>query len=305
MKLSPRNTGAKTLWVAAVATLLTAAPCTWAANMRILHLDAASSVETPQTAVRGTTPGTRLRHSAGARQFDVLLEPNTQLLPNGQTTGIEAFKGRLPGLQNSWARLTRRNGHYQGIYSDGAAIYLVDQAGGLKPHSAQAQALAADTTVVYKLSDAELTGVVFDGDTVDMRRSGEDVLNAMVGDMQPGMAAAVAGGAGRHQHAAQHHRPHEHRRWHLHQPSRCADPSGRHYGDRCCDSAFYQHSTGHPAGSGQDLSHRLFGAAVRRPHPPDDRPRHGRTDGRHRLYRHRLQSQLWRQPLGSARIDYL
>ena len=48
--------------------------------------------------------------------------------------------------------------------------------------------------MVYKLSDAELTGVVFDGDTVDMRRSGEDVLNAMVGDMQPGMAAAVAGG---------------------------------------------------------------------------------------------------------------
>jgi len=194
MKLLPRNTGAKLGWFAAAAVLLVTTPCTWAAQMRILHLDAASSVETPQTAVRGSTPGTRLRLSAGARQFDFLLEPNSQLLANGKNAGIEVFKGRLPGLQGSWARLTRRNGNFQGIYSDGATIYLVDQAGGLQPHSAQAAALQQDTTVVYKLSDTELTGVVFDGDTIDMRRTGSDALNAMVGDMLPGMAAAQAAG---------------------------------------------------------------------------------------------------------------
>ena len=194
MKLLPRNTGAKSAWLAALAVLLVTAPCTWAAQMRILHLDAASSLETPQSAVRGSTPGTRLRLSAGARQFDFLLEPNSQLLPNGQSAGIEVFKGRLPGLQGSWARLTRRNGHYQGIYSDGATIYLVDQAGGLRPHSVQAAALQQDATVIYKLSDTELTGVVFDGDTIDMRRTGNDALNAMIDDMQPGIAAAQAAG---------------------------------------------------------------------------------------------------------------
>ena len=194
MKLLPRNTGAKLGWFAAVAVLLVTTPCTWAAQMRILHLDAASSVETPQAAVRGSTPGTRLRLSAGARQFDFLLESNSQLLPHGQIAGIEAFKGRLPGLQGSWARLTRRNGQYQGIYSDGASIYMVDQAGGLQPHSAQAAVLQPDTTVIYKLSDTELSGAVFDGDTIDMRRTGTDALHAMVDDMLPGMAAAQAAG---------------------------------------------------------------------------------------------------------------
>ena len=147
MKLLPRNTGAKPWWFAAVAVLLVTTPCTWAAQMRILHLDAASSLETPQVAVRGSTPGTRLQLSAGARQFDFLLEPNSQLLPDGHSAGIEVFKGRLPGLQGSWARLTRRNGRYQGNYSDGASIYMVDQAGGLQPHSVQAAALQPDTTV--------------------------------------------------------------------------------------------------------------------------------------------------------------
>jgi uncharacterized repeat protein (TIGR01451 family) len=162
-----------------------------AAEWRILSLERVTPSESVQPQARGSTPGTRLRLASGTRQFDFLLEPNTGLLPGGQAGTTEALKGSLPGLPGSWARLTRRAGRYQGMYSDGAQTYIVDSAGSAARSNPQAAALDPAATVIYRVADLQVSGVVMDGDTVGIVRTGADLLGAVAADLAPATGAAV------------------------------------------------------------------------------------------------------------------
>ena len=162
-----------------------------AAEVRILSLERVTPSESVQPQARGSTPGTRLRLASGTRQFDFLLAPNTGLLPGGQAGSTEAFKGSLPGLPGSWARLTRRSGRYQGIYSDGAQTYIVDSAGSAARNNPQAAALDPAATVIYRVADLQVSGLWLDGDTVDIVRTGADLLGALAADLAPATSAAL------------------------------------------------------------------------------------------------------------------
>jgi uncharacterized repeat protein (TIGR01451 family) len=162
-----------------------------AAEMRILAVERIQPSESVQPFARGATPGTRLRLAGAAHQFDLLLEPNTDLLPGGQSGTTTALRGNLPGLPGSWARLTRRGGRYQGIYSDGTQVYIVERAGSAAPVSGQAAALDPEDHVIYRLADVQITGALFDGDMRDVVRTGADTLAQIGVALTPAMGAAV------------------------------------------------------------------------------------------------------------------
>ena len=113
--MSPRKAGAIGRLISRICAIAVLATPLSAAEMHILAVERILPSESVQPFARGATPGTRLRLAGGVHQFDLLLEPNTDLLPGGQSGTTTALRGTLPGLPGSWARLTRRDGRYQGI----------------------------------------------------------------------------------------------------------------------------------------------------------------------------------------------
>ena len=176
-----RKDGAR-VGAAIIATLLGTAWSTGAGamEMRVLALQSVRAVESAQPFAPGIDRSRRLQLTTATRRFDLALEPNTDLVAEGRVGDTEALRGNLPGLSRSWARLTRRNGEYRGLYSDGVELYVIEAAGALAKANAQAAALPADTTVVYRLADLQIRGPLMEGDTKATVRSGTATL-AMVG----------------------------------------------------------------------------------------------------------------------------
>ena len=97
---------------------------------------------------------------AFGRLFSLALAPNANLLSSlkprqrARVGGDDLFlKGTLAGMPGSWARLNRINGSFSGGFFDGEELYLIDSAAGLLPPGHDA--VAADATIVYRLSDLD------------------------------------------------------------------------------------------------------------------------------------------------------
>ncbi len=178
---SPRKAGA-TVRIAVLSLLLGSlgSLSAGATEMRVLAVQPARTLESSQPFAPGIDRSRRLQLTTATRRFDLALEPNTELVAEGRIGETEALRGNLPGLSRSWARLTRRNGQYRGLYSDGVELFVVETAGALAASNAQAAALPADTPVVYRLADLQIRGPVMEGDTRTTLRSGSATL-AMVG----------------------------------------------------------------------------------------------------------------------------
>lgn len=87
-------------------------------------------------------------------------------LPAGQRDAIEAradfFSGAIAGVNGSWARMSRIDGHWTGAWFDGTELYMLDRAADLA--TLIPATLEADTAVVYRYSDVDLGN--FCGDAV-------------------------------------------------------------------------------------------------------------------------------------------
>lgn len=72
--------------------------------------------------------------------------------------GNRFMSGLIEGREGSWVRFNWINGYWQGGLFDGEELYLVDQAGSMNlPGTAR---VAPDTTIVYRFSDLELSGIL-------------------------------------------------------------------------------------------------------------------------------------------------
>jgi hypothetical protein len=191
MIFPPRDAGAKRLRQLALTAVIALTASVQAAEMRILQFERVTTSSSVQPQARGSTPGLRLRLAGPTRQHEFLLEPNTELLPGGQVGDTLAFRGTLPGLAGSWARLTRRGGRYQGIYSDGAQIYLLDDAAGAAGASTTVANLDPDETISYRLADLQISGILFEGDIATITRTGSELVAQIGAALAPPMAAAV------------------------------------------------------------------------------------------------------------------
>lgn len=72
--------------------------------------------------------------------------------------GNRFMSGSIKGRESSWVRFNWINGYWQGGLFDGEELYLVDQAGNMNlPGTAR---VAPDTTIVFRFSDLELSGIL-------------------------------------------------------------------------------------------------------------------------------------------------
>ncbi|HEV7631648.1 MAG TPA: M12 family metallo-peptidase, partial [Steroidobacteraceae bacterium] len=95
------------------------------------------------------------------------------------------------GNSGSWVRLTYFAGHYTGLFFDGVQLYAMEPAAVAGRFSAAAAAMDPTATVIYRMADTRITGMLFDGDTVATSRSGADTFDQIAAELPPATAAAV------------------------------------------------------------------------------------------------------------------
>jgi hypothetical protein len=165
-----------------------------AAELRLLDLREARVRESVQPqAADGSGRPLRLSVEAGLAQHDLVLSPNLSLGTWSRSFGprATAFEGELPGLPGSWARLTRTETGWVGMWSDGVRHFALDIAGHLSGMHPLADQRPAGQPMVYALADAVLPGPVFAGDTVRPALSGEQLLDGIAAGAEPATAAAT------------------------------------------------------------------------------------------------------------------
>ncbi|MEM6818918.1 MAG: M12 family metallo-peptidase [Pseudomonadota bacterium] len=101
--------------------------------------------EPARLAINGAPDSRRLQFDAFGKRFDVALTPNRSLSLERQNGGsaFVAWKGKLEGIDNSWARISFIDGAPQGMISDGEQLYAIEKHGG------------ADTPIVFRVEDLE------------------------------------------------------------------------------------------------------------------------------------------------------
>ncbi|MGD8810616.1 MAG: M12 family metallo-peptidase [Gammaproteobacteria bacterium] len=98
--------------------------------------------------------GTHLSFVAAGRQFDVELRSNAGILalaPGEPPPAVALYRGRLSGQPDSWARISRHDGHLRGAIFDGEELWLIDTAARLA--GALEVPEAAEATVIFPLSE--------------------------------------------------------------------------------------------------------------------------------------------------------
>lgn len=97
-------------------------------------------------------PGMTLSLQAFGRQFDLTLETNEQLSAALQDSPLRLYRGTLRNQPGSWARLSWRDGQWQGLLWDGEMLYAIE------PMAHVAPAGEGDTTgtAMFRLADTLL-----------------------------------------------------------------------------------------------------------------------------------------------------
>lgn len=133
--------------------LVLAAP--WAearAPARIVYLEPARAIQAQRDAASGRE---RIAFEAYGKRFELQLEPNARLrgaVPAGRSD-LVALEGRIVGLPDSWARITRTRQGLSGLVSDGRELYAVEPAQQVAAFADAALTPPGSGTVVYRLED--------------------------------------------------------------------------------------------------------------------------------------------------------
>ncbi|MEM7412795.1 MAG: zinc-dependent metalloprotease [Myxococcota bacterium] len=104
-------------------------------------------------------PPTALAFNAFQRRFEVVLEPNDQLLAGwseaarSQLEGVRVYRGELAGTPGSWVRLVERDGGWTGMIWDGVELYAIDRTRDLG--DTLADVTEGEANVVYRMADVE------------------------------------------------------------------------------------------------------------------------------------------------------
>ena len=143
-------------------------------DFRIMHHESLTNfnfgqpdtVQRPSAAAQASAT-TLLTLEAYGQKFDIELESNDQLidnLPKAQKSRVkqsmQIYKGRIPGIVGSWARINRHGGRISGAFWDGNELYLIDssdEVGAAIDKGLTARASAQPYTLIYKLSETETT----------------------------------------------------------------------------------------------------------------------------------------------------
>jgi len=133
----------------------------------------------------GTGP-IELRFNALGRDFDLQLEPNAGLLAAmgvGQGFGgAVPYRGRLAGIEKSWARIVVTGGVPAGLVFDGAELYALEVPGDALVN--------ANAPIVYRLADVIVAPGALSCASGSEVTSGSAMFKALVSSLETGIAQA-------------------------------------------------------------------------------------------------------------------
>jgi len=155
---------------------------------RLSIRSAGNSIDSSSQKIQRSAP-IELSFDAMGRVFDLRLEPNDRLLsaaPAGmQLAGIGVYRGRLEGVQGSWARITVVDGVPRGLIWDGDEMFALEAPGD--------SLLQISSPVIYRLADMIIVPGTMRCGEASLSGSGAGIYNKLV--MEIGGAAAQAPGA--------------------------------------------------------------------------------------------------------------
>lgn len=102
----------------------------------------------------------QLQFHAYGQKFLLKLQHNTRLLENVQglvQSNVELYKGKVEGVDGSWARINRQNGVISGAVYDGRELFIIDESNivsnDMAPWMQQQIASSQTSSMIYRLSD--------------------------------------------------------------------------------------------------------------------------------------------------------
>lgn len=117
----------------------------------------------------------RLEFSALGRDFDVSLARNSRIMAglpaNAEQLGVVAYRGRLDGIEDSWARIVVFDGEPRGLIYDGKELFVVDNLGETKFSEA--------APVVYRAADSFIVPGTMNCETHAISGNAAGVVSAM------------------------------------------------------------------------------------------------------------------------------
>ena len=130
-----------------------------------------------------------MRFNVLGRSFDLQLEPNANLLEaledrQGAVAAIP-YRGRIAGVDGSWARIVIVNGMPAGLVFDGDSVYALELPGDA--------IVATNAPIAYRLADAVIAPGALSCATGAMPTTAEAVLEAIAAEV--GTEVAEAAGA--------------------------------------------------------------------------------------------------------------
>jgi hypothetical protein len=158
------RTGVRAGWVLVAAAAASLAQA--ASEPRILRFEPVRAVTPDRDAVlRKAGPGQlrQLKFDAYGRRFDLSLDANTPLIEQldakTRTSGLQLYRGHLDNVAGSWVRLATKGTTLQGMFWDGADLYVIEPAAQVRGELAQPLDETAAETIIFRLAD-----VVIDAD---------------------------------------------------------------------------------------------------------------------------------------------
>jgi len=136
-------------------------------------------------AAKATTPGiVDLSFVALGREFVVVLEPNARLEPFvtrlGRAAGVAAFRGKVAGHENSWARIVLTPAGPAGLIADGSEIYALERADDSAVDSG-----GRSQPTIYRLADVYLDPGAVTCATGEPRMDAGTALAMLAAELEP------------------------------------------------------------------------------------------------------------------------
>ena len=161
-------------------------------DLRVLHHEAAREMRLDRN-------GRPASFEAYGRRFELTLERNERLrfVTAARLPGVEALRGELAGLPESWVRITRTPAGLYGMLSDGFDVYVIEPAHEIAERVVGPAAARGREPVIFRLAD---TVMPLDGPRCGTRSlaqaarggpTGMEEFQAMAAELQAAVGTAT------------------------------------------------------------------------------------------------------------------
>ncbi|MGH8178150.1 MAG: M12 family metallo-peptidase [Steroidobacter sp.] len=192
-------------WLLAVVVTAAAVPCVAAAqDARILYFEPLRSFTPDRDSVLRKSAAPQLRElgfDAFGRRFEMSLDTNhaliNQLQSKSTASSLQLYRGRLKNASDSWVRIAVKNGAVQGMFWDGADLYVIEPAAQIRDSLVAPLDAGAAETIIFRLADVSIASSEASCavEAADDARQGSQEYESLVRELKTAPAVMQAAGA--------------------------------------------------------------------------------------------------------------